>query len=264
MHPYLHYQLARHPRLYSEIVGLRRAPNRDKIVFLKIVEDGDVVFDVGANRGHYTALFSHIVGRRGRVYAFEPVPPTFASLSDRIRLDCRFDNVMLINAAVAEAHNESEAAPIYMPGIDQGQASLRPHKAKSWQDATITGYECRVLTIDRFASGLDLPKLDFVKLDVEGCELPALRGGMETISRHLPLLYVEVDPRWTMGFGYRPGELVEYLQGLGYSSFYLVDRAISLLKDPVTELCAERLVDTVNILCGVAGRHHRRLLRLCH
>jgi hypothetical protein len=72
--------LARVPRLYRRLVRLRRAPNAEKLVFLSAVRAGDTVFDVGANTGYYTVLFSHLVGRRGCVHGFEPVAPTMTYL----------------------------------------------------------------------------------------------------------------------------------------------------------------------------------------
>ena len=51
----------------------------EKRVYLALVREGDVVFDIGANLGHFTLLFSDLVGRRGEVHAFEPVPPTFVT-----------------------------------------------------------------------------------------------------------------------------------------------------------------------------------------
>src|SRR5262245_22362277 len=99
MHPLLDSALARMPGLYARLVGLRRHPNLEKILYLRLIRRGDAVLDVGANTGYYTLLFSHLAGAHGRVHAFEPVPPTFALLSRNTR---RADNVVLNDCAVSD------------------------------------------------------------------------------------------------------------------------------------------------------------------
>src|SRR5262245_8579614 len=75
-------------------------------LFAKSVSPGDVVFDVGAHVGFYTLLASVLVGKRGRVIAFEPVPANLEYLRHHIRLN-RIDNVEIIEAAVSDTDGVS-------------------------------------------------------------------------------------------------------------------------------------------------------------
>lgn len=233
--------------------------NLEKLAFLAVVRRGDVVFDVGANQGYYTLLFSHLVGRGGRVHAFEPVPPTFADLASHVERERRFDNVTLNDCALADAAGH---LPLFVPDLDYGQASIAQHAAGSWATAAqVRRYDCRATTVDDYLGkrgGGASPS--FVKCDVEGAELRMLEGATETLRRHPPLLHLEVNPDWTRTLGYEPPELVRFLAAFGYSSFLSVDERIRPLLDPVTELAALR--GSANLICGIPDAHAGRLDRL--
>src|SRR5438105_15643228 len=75
-------------------IYFRRQIQRDRFItsepeydlLSSLVADGDWVVDVGANVGHYAKRFSQLVGRTGRVIAFEPVPETFALLAGNLQI----------------------------------------------------------------------------------------------------------------------------------------------------------------------------------
>jgi FkbM family methyltransferase len=258
VHAYLDYLLAQTPGFYAWLAGRRRRPNLEKIVFLNVVRPGDVVLDVGANLGYYTLLFSHLAGARGKVHAFEPVPPTFTRLAARVARGRRSDNVVLNPCALAET-----AGPVslFVPGGDLGQASLARHAAGSWRGADsgeISDHACSAVTLDGYAAGL--PALNFLKCDVEGAELSVLRGGEAALRRFAPLLLVEVCPDWTAAFSYEPADLARFLAGLGYDRFLLAGETLRPLADAAGELAA--LQGSANLLCAVAARHGQRLARL--
>src|SRR5262249_10982929 len=100
---WLDFTLAPAPGVYPGLPRRRRPVNLEKLNFLTLVRRGDVVLDAGASEGYYTLLFSHLVGRRGRVHAFEPLPPSFGVLAARLARDQRFDNVVANELAVAAA-----------------------------------------------------------------------------------------------------------------------------------------------------------------
>ena len=86
----------------------------------KWLNKGDNVLDVGANVGHYTTRFSHLVGATGRVIAFEPVPETFELLaSNAARLSVR--NVTLLNVAASE---KSAVVGMNLPAFDTGMTNF--------------------------------------------------------------------------------------------------------------------------------------------
>jgi FkbM family methyltransferase len=248
------------PGLYAWLIGRRRRPNLEKIVFLSLVRRGDSVVEVGANTGYYTRLFSQLVGARGRVHAFEPIPPTFAELQANLR-HAPAGRVVLNNCALAE---EEATVDLYLPGEDHGQAALTRHTFGSWAaaDVPVHTYPCRTTALDVYAATAGLTALSFVKCDVEGAELLVLRGARETIHRFKPLLFLEVSRHWTAGFGYAPADLARFLEALGYSRFFLVGDEILPLSDLPRTLADDRLPDSANLLCADPGLHARRLARL--
>lgn len=250
----LDFLLTRQPILYAAALRLRPA-SLDKRVFLRLVRPGDSVFDVGANLGHYTVLFSHLAGRNGEVHAFEPIPSTFDRLSANVAARARFGNVRLNRAAVSDRPGP---VTLWLPGDDHGQASLARHRAGSWTPATeVREFSCEAVRLDDYVRERGTGQVAFVKCDVEGAELPALRGAAETLKRHRPLLHLEVSAAWTGDFGYDPADLIRFLLDLGYRSFHLLREDVRRLDDPLTELGG--LQESVNLLCAVPEVHGERI-----
>lgn len=249
------FLLAGWPSLYDALLRLRPGHDLDRRVFLRLVRRGDVVLDVGANLGVYTLLFSHRVGRSGRVHAFEPAPPTFQALARHLEREGRFRNVTLNNLAVGAA---AGTASLYLPGEDHGQASLTRQAAGSWAgEPRITEFTVPVTTLDAYATARGT--VHFVKCDVEGGELGVLQGGAGLLARDHPLLHLEVSHQWARAFGYGPGDVVSFLSGLGYSAFYHLQGGARLLRDPAAELAALPEGGSANLLCAVPGIHGKRL-----
>lgn len=253
----LSFLFSKQPRVYQNILRLRANPNFEKILFLNVVLKGDVVFDIGANRGYYTLLFSHLAGRTGEVHAFEPVSRTFHRLVKSIASVKRFDNVYLNNVAVGDV---SGLINLYLPGDDDGQASMKAHSSGSWSEAgAIETFECKIIRLDDYVESARLNRLDFVKCDVEGAELFALKGLARTLSKFSPVLYLEICPDWTRNFNYSPPEITEFLMSFGYSTFHLINNTMRPLSDPGVELSSDNYSGSANLLCTIPKLHAPRL-----
>ena len=167
----------------------------------RVIRKDDTVLDIGANFGVFTKLFSQLVGPQGSVIAFEPVPLTFRTLAAGVKR-YRRSNVQTMNKAVSD-----HVGPVFMvvPQYEESlgdnlyQASI-VHSAEAPETFSI-----EAITID----SLRLPRVDFMKIDVEGHELEVLHGSRQTLERHHPTLMVEVTSSRT----------VEYLCGeMGYGT----------------------------------------------
>lgn len=165
-----------------------------------------------------------MVGKAGQVHAFEPILSTFKQLSKQISKDKRFDNVYINNIAVGDVDGN---VALYMPDNDHAQASMTTHSSGSWTNAElVTTYECKVIKLDNYATSNAITRLDFIKCDVEGAELLALKGFVQTITKYLPIIHLEICHDWTKDFNFKPIDIVDFLSSLGYSSFYLVSDGI--------------------------------------
>ncbi len=159
------------------------------------VAQGDWTIDIGANVGHYTARLSQLVGRSGRVLAFEPVPHTFELLVANIAA-LGAANVSLFNVAVSA---EAKTVGMSIPQFDTGLANN--YEA----EITTQGGQFDVLAIA--LDSLHLPhRVRLIKIDVEGHELQALRGMQELLRRDHPRLIVEGTSE----------SVFEFLQALNY------------------------------------------------
>ena len=205
----MHPVLFRFPKLYAKLISLRKLPSFEKILYLRSIKKGDVVLDVGANCGYFTALFSRLVSTYGEVHAFEPVPETYKLLLANTRK--RMPNVKPNNFAVGEKRGK---AVISYDLNDSEKASL-VHSCVSMT----RHFETDVIPLDDYAQENDLRKLDFVKCDVEGFELNALKGMKDTLAIHRPQISLEV----TLPDEQRI-EMIDLLKSLGYDSFRKIER----------------------------------------
>jgi len=171
----------------------------------QLVPVDGVIIEAGANYGAHTLAFARFVGNTGRVYAFEPQRIVFQALCGSVALN-GLSNVIVRNSAVG-----GEAGAIDVPVLDYtaienfGGVSL-----------TLSGHEGRsrfeqvpVETID----GLSLSACNLIKADVEGMELDVIKGGLATIRRCRPILYLENHA------GGRHQALIELCRSLDYDLY---------------------------------------------
>jgi FkbM family methyltransferase len=163
----------------------RRAGDEAYGLIDSAVATGAVVADVGANWGRYTSRFAHLSGSGGHVHAFEPGPPNHADLR-RIAADA--GNVTVHEVALGETPGR---VTLHVP-VEQGRR-LSALASVTRPDVPHEAYDVEISTLDERLAGLG--RLDFLKVDVEGHELPVLRGGREVLARHTPVLFVEIEAR---------------------------------------------------------------------
>jgi FkbM family methyltransferase len=142
-----------------------------------------VCLDIGANVGPISLALSRLCPE-GKVHAFEPTAESFDYLSH---------NVSINDAANLYAHHlalldEPGEVIINYNHESSGAAFISDHLADGVPQTT------RATTLDEWAAGEGLTRLDLVKIDVEGSEERVLEGGRATIARFRPTLVVELNP----------------------------------------------------------------------
>jgi FkbM family methyltransferase len=176
---------------------------------------------MGANYGLYTYHLSRAVGPSGRVYAFEPLPFTCRTLTSVTRL-LGLRNVTIVEKGCSDVSARmSFSLPIQESGAPSaGQAYLGVRNDnRAGADAQVrwnrtTSVECDVVAIDDFLPSL--ARLSLIKADIEGAELLAFRGAVNTIEAHLPTVICEINPWFFDGFGLRLSDLVAFFADRGY------------------------------------------------
>jgi FkbM family methyltransferase len=180
-------------------------------LFRQIVRPGDVVVEAGANIGSHTAFLSRAVGDEGRVYAFEAARHTHQLLCANLALNECF-NVIAFHKAVGRAPGQV-GFPVFDPRRDAnfGEASIRFAQTAEQVE------QVDMQSIDALA----LPRLDFIKSDIEGHEGEMLLGAADTLHRCRPVVYLEIDCANGQPTGNRD-ELVALLQQHGYACYYYI------------------------------------------
>lgn len=141
---------------------------------------GMVAIDVGANIGYLAMYLRHRIGPSGELFCFEPEPENYAELEANLRRN-HLDNCHAIGAAV---------------GAQEGTVSFARGLNGHVTPEGTPGISVPVITLDTFVEQRSLPRVDFVKIDVEGFEVDVLNGMKALLSRpDKPLMYIEVHGR---------------------------------------------------------------------
>lgn len=207
----------------------QRLVEEDEMVLLPhFVKAGDEVLDIGANYAYYTVRLADLVGEKGHVYAFEPIPFTFNVANEIVSGHYGLKNATVFHKGVGD---ETKQVVFEVPRQDFGAISAGQAHITG-RDNTVSGMErlyqfkshekvtCDVVDIDSFLPDLD--RLSFVKIDIEGAELHALKGMRRTLEQFLPVILIEIVPTFLNAFGIGEHELTDFFGTLGYD-FYLFD-----------------------------------------
>jgi FkbM family methyltransferase len=176
-----------------------------------IPADG-VVLDIGAHAGQFAKLFARLAPR-GRVYAFEPSPYALSILRLAARTN-GLDNIIIQPLGLSDTLGTARlTTPIKRRGdIGFGLA----HFGEADRPGRHIEHEVRITTLDLACGGLE--RIDFIKIDIEGWELRALRGGARTLARFRPPIFAEANHGHLARAGATPAQLWAFLQGLGYQA----------------------------------------------
>jgi FkbM family methyltransferase len=173
------------PHFFGFVLGTHEQHITD--ILIASVKEGDICVDVGANIGYFTAIMARLAGASGKVFSFEPVPENFSVLKLNAELaSARGAQVTPIHAAVSERHGTLRIVRREYSTYHQ----VGPNLDAASNDAV------RCLCLDEEPPGLAAERhISFLKIDVEGHELPVLRGLRQSLeSGRVRRLIVEVTP----------------------------------------------------------------------
>lgn len=174
----------------------------------RFVRPGAVCFDIGANVGAITFALARAAGPGGRVYAFEPGPPTLRRLQRNVSLNPSLKEVVSIHPV---GLSDRPGSLLWSEDMEnRGNAGLL-HES---------GERVPVVTLDDFCREQGVERVDFIKIDVEGMELEVLRGAESVLRRCRPVLYFETLAAFAEVRGFDIfGEIERLLLGCGYQLF---------------------------------------------
>ena len=185
---------------------------------LQTVNRGQTAFDIGAHKGGYLYFIQQSVNKEGKVYAFEPQATLYRYLLN-IRQLFNWNNVTVEHLALSDA---AGTAILHIPSNRNRPSSPGATIIRSSPGSDTVKTEPVITeTLDTYCRQYDI-KPDFLKIDVEGNELPVLKGAIEILKKYNPKILVECEARHVGRE--RVLETFQFLKGLGYKGSFIMDR----------------------------------------
>lgn len=255
------YSLA-HPDKLLQIGLFRKAFVSAYFLYKKLFEDpfwnlvrrkpelfqkGDIL-DIGANLGYTACVFATALKPPSKVYAFEPDQLTYGLLQEVIRHKNLSSAIEPINMAVGSSdgyvkfwHNEKHSADHRV--MTERFSRLRPGATKI---STVP-----ITTVDGFTSTRNLQSISFIKIDVQGYELPVCEGMKNTLQRFPDLcICLEYSPDALLELGFEPAKVLDFFRTREYQLHLLTRENLQRVTD---EASLQRLANEaayVDVLCS--------------
>jgi len=208
------------------IFALRERYEKELEHLDRFVSAGDVVVDAGANCGIYTVAAGKLAGKAGGVLAFEPGDRVAEVLARNIEVN-GLENVRVFRQALSDR---------------SGTARLYRHRGPvassiAAEDGCGGDYdEIETITLDAALAEAGVDRVDFLKIDIEGAEELAFRGGEEMFRKSRPVVVFEMNASAAARFQLAANGAWEHLERLGYGFFEMDDAGgLALLDAPPPE-----------------------------
>jgi FkbM family methyltransferase len=198
----------------------------EREMLLSLANPGDVLFDVGAYVGWYSADFASKVPE-SKAYAFEPIPECRKELNKNI---ANLKNVFVYSFGLSD---KTDFVDFYISEREPGTASMAPLEEDRFGPSTVI--KKLVTTLDEQCCEYH-PTPNIIKIDVEGAELLVLVGAKRIIEKHLPIIQCEMLRKWTKRFNYHPNDIIAFLSQFGYKCFTLSNGNLQPFKEMTDEI----------------------------
>ncbi len=200
------------PQMFS-----RHLQSREETFLRNLDLRGNVVYDVGAFEGLVTMFFARSARQ---VVCYEPNRGNRERLLENLALN-RLSNVVV--RPLGAGSTPSRATMVFMP-LMRGGASLEEKTvAQLRTNPSTVAEEIEITTIDTDRREQGLPPPDFMKIDIEGFEIEALRGARQTLLDHRPRLFLEMHGETLREKRRKVAEIVAFLTETGYGSIEHVE-----------------------------------------
>jgi len=196
--------------------------NKDDIggvdYLFKTIKQGQTVLDIGAHKGGYLYLMLQLVGKNGKIVAFEPQSMLFAYISKMKKL-LGWQNVTVEHIALSDTETETT---LFIPTNNVSSKSAPGATILNNRERDDIGFTEKVGTdsLDHYCATHTIAP-DFLKIDVEGNELNIFKGGMHTLTKYKPRIIVECDAGY-VGEA-QVLETFALLQSIGYTGSFIME-----------------------------------------
>lgn len=205
----------------NEAADFEEIERAERIFYLEFLREGMTVFDVGANIGELTLIFSRCVGESGKVHAFEAGGATFA----RLKTICdaaEKRNVALNHLALSDQNGFIKLNVYEEKYSSFNSQAARPLKNYGLDLEPIKIEEIAAATVDDYCEKNKIERIDLLKIDVEGAELQVLKGARKMLAeKRVKCLTFEFG-QTTFDMGNRPEEIENFLAEMNYKISNLI------------------------------------------
>ena len=182
-----------------------------QLFLLDMVKPEDTVVDIGANRGMFSLIASRLVGEEGKVLSFEPNPICYEVLDKCIAAN-EIKNITVNRFGLADKLGK---LTLTVPYHNWGEGTFGK---SSYHDGNTYQVQADVKVGDDILKN-EIPA--FIKIDVEGFENNVIAGLSLTLEQHHPVLITEVVSKHLEACGNSVQELMELIEGHGYTGYTL-------------------------------------------
>lgn len=207
----------------------------------KNVKKGDIVLDIGANIGFYTLILAKLVGKKGKVYAFEADKNNFKILKKNVEIN-GYKNIILINKAI---WNKKGSIKFYVN--KKNTAGNSTYRGKNLEHDEIESIKLD----DYFKKN---KKVNFIKMDIEGSEGRAIKGMSNLLKENKNIkIITEFYPKFLNQIGkeinYSAKNYLDFLKKIGFKLYDIQERNNSLILSDPEDILKKYDKSFTNLLC---------------
>ena len=187
-------------------------------IISQLTSSNSVFVDIGANVG-FLSIFVASIGVN-EIISFEPNPKSFDLLKKNLEL----------NSHLRTKVKEFDFALSNSIGDSVFYQDLTNPAASSYRRLFSDHNYSEIIIHEKTLDSLDLELVDLIKIDIEGRELFAIEGAIQTIKKFKPILIVEMLRKWSKIHGYHPNEIIQLLSKIGYICFEIYNYELSQIE----------------------------------
>jgi FkbM family methyltransferase len=212
------------------------------------VRPNSFVLDIGANIGAHTLQLARRVGSSGRVFAFEPTLFAHAKLLKSLALNPGLATVVKPEQLMLLASDKKTTElEIYSSWPLENEDKLHVKhlgRLRSTEGAL-------AISLDTYLKQAGVPRVDFIKLDVDGFECEVLEGARHCLNQFHPTILMEIAPHCLRERGVSLAQLIDVLSGSGYSFARLDGKAITIDAQTFEDKIADG--SSINVIARAAA-----------
>ncbi len=209
----IHWELDLSETIDFSIYMLGAWERRTQASYRRHLQRGDIALDVGANLGGHAIPMAKLVGPSGRVIAIEPTDSAFRKLCRNLALNANLSTrVTPLQMAMLTDPGDSVPGLIYSSWPIAPQRDIHPAHGGRLQQTT----GAVASSVDAVVHALSLPRVDFIKIDVDGAEPGVILGAKSTLRRWRPRLFLEWSDHLHAHGTPHPNQALDLLGELGY------------------------------------------------